>query len=130
MGLTNLYNSLNNTSYNNAYYVFVDYDEKIREFDESPNLTLPPVFWKSGHHINPIFLIYENKESKLNNVQPIGLITGHLTGKTYSYSNIEKNIDLNVVFIYDNSINLTIEEQSFNHLKTLEYYSNGIIDYL
>jgi hypothetical protein len=128
MGLTNLYNSLNNTSYNNAYYVFVNYDEKIRESDESPNPLLPPIFWKSGHHINPLFLVYENKDAKLNNEQPIGLLTGHPTGKTAGYSDIEKIINLNVVFIYDNSINLTIEEQSFNHLKTLEYYSNGIIE--
>jgi hypothetical protein len=128
MGLTNIYNSLNNTSYNNAYYVFVDYDEKIREFDESPNLILPSIFWKSGHHINPIFLVYENKESKLNNEQPIGLLTSHPTGKTAKYSDTEKIVDLQVVFMFNNSINLTIEEQSFNHLKSLEYYSNGIIE--
>lgn len=129
MGLINKYESLNGvTVYKNAYYVFVDYDELIRNFDDTYNSVLPPIFWKKGHHINPIFLVYENKIEKLKNSAPIGLLTGHHTGKVSAYVTNEQIANINIVFLYDETLNTSIEEQSYNFLKTMEYYSNGIIE--
>jgi hypothetical protein len=130
MGLTNKYNSLNNiTSYNRAYYVFVDHDEFIRAFDEDVNSTKNHIFWKKGHYINPLILVYKNKNSQINNEEPIGLLTGHLTGKMNRYINLEKITNIDVVFNLDKSTDaLSIEEQTYNHLLTMDYYSNGIIE--
>jgi len=130
MGLINKYNSLNNiTSYNRAYYVFVEYDEFIRGFDEEMNSTKNEVFWKKGHFINPIILVYENKNSKINNEPPVGVVSGHLTGKVNKYPNIEKILNIDVVYNLDISTDaLSVEEQTYNHLLTMDYYSNGIIE--
>lgn len=130
MGLTNKYNSLNNiTSYDSAYYVFIEYDEFIRTFDEYVNSTAKDIFWKAGHYINPFILVYQNKNSKINNEEPIGLLTGNHTGKISNYPNLEKITNMDVVFNLDKSTDaLSIEEQAYNQLLTIEYYSNGIIE--
>lgn len=129
MGFIHTYNTLNNNMvYENAYYSFVDYDELIRNFDESNNSGKLPIFWKAGHHINPIYLVYENKDSKINGGNPIGLLTGNLTGKTTQYSNIEKITNMNVVFMYDSSSDDTMEQQAYIHIKSLSSFSNAIIE--
>ena len=130
MGLTNIYNSLNSiTSYDSAYYVFTEYDEFIRTVDEDVNSTAKDIFWKAGHYINPLILVYQSKIAKTNNETPIGLLTGHQTGKSNNYPNLEKINNIDVVFNLDKSENaLSLEEQVYNHLLTIEYYSNGIIE--
>jgi hypothetical protein len=130
MGLTNIYNSLNNiTSYDSAYYVFMEYDEFIRTVDEYVNSTAKDIYWKAGHYINPFILVYQSKIDKDNNEAPIGLLTGNHTGKISNYPNLEKITNMDVVFNLDKSENaLSIEEQVYNHLLTVEYYSNGIIE--
>lgn len=115
-----------------AYHVIVKVDTVKRVCDDpDPNnirpKNLPDYMWKEGYYGRICVSIYFSKQTRLKGLSPVSMKCVYPTDTPYYFSGqMETDQELN--FTMDINSPLSDIDQAYQHLKTLDYYSDSIED--
>jgi hypothetical protein len=130
MGIVKNFELSNGLSAPTAYHVIVKVDTLKRVTDD-PDVggmrpkNAPNFIWKAGYYGRICVATYASKEARDGGVYPISMRSVYPTGTPYGFDGIVITDEL-LNFEIDLNSEKTVIEQAYDHLKTLDYYKDGV----
>jgi hypothetical protein len=130
MGIIKTFELNNGLTAPTAYHVIVKVDTLKRVVDDidvggARPKNAPNHAWKAGYYGKICVATYASKQARDEGKTPIAMRAVYPTAVPYAYAGgVEPDSLLN--FEIDVSSNQSVIEQAYNHLKTLDYYKDGI----
>jgi hypothetical protein len=130
MGIIKTFELNNGLTASTAYHVIVKVDTIKRVVDdEDPSgarpKNAPNHAWKAGYYGKISVATYVSKEARDTGKAPIAIIAAYPTDVPYGFAGMVKPDSL-LNFEIDVTSTQSAIEQAYNHLKTLDYYKDGI----
>jgi hypothetical protein len=130
MGIIKTFELNNGLTAPTAYHVIVKVDTLKRVVDDidvggARPKNAPNHAWKAGYYGKICVATYASKQARDEGKTPIAMRAVYPTDVPYGFAGgVEPDSLLN--FEIDVSSNQSVIEQAYNHLKTLDYYKDGI----
>ena len=130
MGIIKTFELNSGLTASTAYHVIVKVDTIKRVVDETDTEQMRPKnapnhAWKAGYYGKISVATYASKEARDAGKVPIAMKAVYPTDVPYGYDG-RMETDSLLTFEIDVTSTQSIIEQDYNHLKTLDYYKDGI----
>jgi len=130
MGIIKTFELNSGLTASTAYHVIVKVDTIKRVVDETDTEQMRPKnapnhAWKAGYYGKISVATYASKEARDAGKVPIAMKAVYPTDVPYGYDG-RMETDSLLTFEIDVTSTQSIIEQAYNHLKTLDYYKDGI----
>lgn len=114
----------------NAYHIIIKVDTLKRVVDDEDPSNARPInspnhAWKAGYYGKICVATYASKEAREEGKVPISVKAVYPTDTPYGYEGTTQTDSL-LNFEIDGTSTQSVVEQAYNHLKTLDYYKDGI----
>ena len=130
MGIIKTFELNSGLTASTAYHVIVKVDTIKRVVDETDTEQMRPKnapnhAWKAGYYGKISVATYASKEARDAGKVPIAMKAVYPTDVPYGYDG-RMETDSLLTFEIDVTSTQSVIEQAYNHLKTLDYYKDGI----
>ena len=130
MGIIKAFELNNGLTASTAYHVIVKVDTIKRVVDEVDTAQMRPKnapnhAWKAGYYGKICVATYASKEARDEGKIPIVMKAVYPTEIPYGYDG-KMETDSLLTFEIDVTSTQSTIDQAYNHLKTLDYYKDGI----
>lgn len=130
MGIIKTFELKSGLTTSTAYHVIVKVDTLKRVTDDKDTggarpKNAPNHVWKAGYYGRICIATYASKEARDNGYDPISMKSVYPTGTPYGFDGRVETDDM-LNFEIDVTSTQSVIEQAYNHLKTLDYYKDGV----
>lgn len=88
----------------------------------------PEVYWRAGYVAHVTVTIWASRQARVDGLKPIGFMGEEPTETEYEGNIGTPGMDGKCVFFLDMSSSDSYVTQAYNHLRSLDYYSDATID--